>query len=102
MITDSTIRNVSEAVNRTLNGKNRLLNVVAKCSSYRIAIDEDNDSYAFYKGKDGDGEFGGYYSTWREAYDALIKEKVQPKNDGYMPKIVWVQSIDIVTEQEVA
>lgn len=99
MITDSTIRNVSEAVNRTLNGKNRLLNVVANCSSYRITIDEEDGYYSFYKGKDE--ECGGRYDTWREAYDALIKEKVQPKNDGYMPKIVWVQSIDIVTEQEV-
>ena len=99
-VTDSTIRNISEAVNRTLNNRNALLRVLPVGCSYRIAIDEDEDGYySFYKGNED--KDGGHYDSWRQAYDALIKEKVQPAKDGYMPKIVYFQNITIITEKEV-
>lgn len=43
-----------------------------------------------------------FYETPKEAWDAIIAEKVRPYSDTELPKVVFCGSLYFITEKEVS
>lgn len=107
MVTEKVIEEVTNAVQREAGKNNLVLGVGAIGSGYAIRLSKTDDGSGaadlFYR--DGSGDIATY-DTAKDAYDAMLREKVEPYQDPdtgkyEMPRIVYVQNIVVVTEEEV-
>lgn len=110
MISDRFIDHIAETVRFEAGKDNPVLETSYTVNGYIILlhdnrIDDSCNSY-YYAGKGKEPVYNPnraeFYETQKQAWDAIIAEKVRPYSDTELPKVVFCGSLYFITEKEVS